>query len=107
MSKRIELGMDHWMQWFVPFDGPEEYIGVIVWHPAKPEDTRCIENHDGWCGGAIHFNVPQNANILKADGTPRPKWNVESLDPLSLNPSLGCHCGDHGFIKQGRWAINA
>lgn len=97
MSKRIELGSDHWMQWFVPFSGPEELIGIIVWHPARPEDTRCAEMHDGWCGGTVGFDVPANTDAG------RPRWSVQSLDPLTLSPSLACHCGDHGFIQGGRW----
>jgi hypothetical protein len=97
MSKRIELGDGHWMTWFVPYSGPEERIGVIVWHPARPEDARCAEMHDGWCGGAVHFDVPANA------GYSRDKWQVQSLDPLTISPSLACHCGDHGFITAGKW----
>jgi hypothetical protein len=100
-DKRIELGSDHWMQWFVPYAEPEVLSGVIVWHPARPEDTRCAEQHDGWCGGAVPFDIPAN------QGWDRDKWRVLSLDPLTLSPSLACHCGDHGFIVGGRWSLEA
>jgi len=31
-------------------------------------------------------------------------WTVESLEPLTLSPSLLCRiCGNHGFIRAGRW----
>jgi hypothetical protein len=35
-------------------------------------------------------------------------WTVQSLEPLTLNPSLHCAeatggCGMHGFVVQGRW----
>ncbi len=37
-------------------------------------------------------------------------WAVESWEPLTVSPSLLCTpdkggCGDHGFIKQGRWVL--
>jgi hypothetical protein len=47
---------------------------------------------------AIALDVPQNAHV-PADG----KWQVESLDPVTLSPSLLCPCGHHGFIRNGRW----
>jgi hypothetical protein len=32
-------------------------------------------------------------------------WDVPSVDPLTLTPSLQCRvCGHHGHITAGRWA---
>lgn len=52
----------------------------------------------GDCEGAITFDTP----IARAHFS-GPYWTVESWDPLTLSPSLLCHCGDHGFIRAGRW----
>ena len=30
-------------------------------------------------------------------------WQVQSMDPLTLSPSILCSCGDHGFIENGKW----
>lgn len=31
-------------------------------------------------------------------------WDVVSVKPLTLAPSLVCRaCGHHGFIREGRW----
>lgn len=31
-------------------------------------------------------------------------WHLVSKDPLTIEPSLLCtRCGDHGFIRDGRW----
>ncbi len=31
-------------------------------------------------------------------------WELVSLEPLTLSPSLLCRaCGHHGFIRNGRW----
>jgi hypothetical protein len=53
------------------------------------------------CGGFVAFDTPE----ARAITTPQaPKWTVESWDPLTLSPSLLCRsCGNHGFIRQGRW----
>jgi hypothetical protein len=31
------------------------------------------------------------------------RWQVLCMEPLTLSPSLLCHCGDHGYIQGGRW----
>lgn len=49
--------------------------------------------------GAIELDVPQN-DFVPADA----KWQIESVDPLTLSPSLLCRaCGHHGFLRNGRW----
>src|SRR5690348_15915346 len=31
-------------------------------------------------------------------------WNVVSDSPLTLSPSIECRvCGDHGFVRGGKW----
>lgn len=31
-------------------------------------------------------------------------WDILSVDPLTLHPSLACtSCGHHGFIRNGKW----
>lgn len=69
-----------------------EYKGAIV---------GLVEEHDspsGRCSGYVRFRVPQN------DTTERPSWIVESMDPLTLSPSVLCTtCKHHGYIRGGRW----
>jgi len=50
-------------------------------------------------GGGILFDLPELEIPFKG----RPKWKVNSWEPLDLSPSIQCSCGDHGFIKQGKW----
>jgi len=48
---------------------------------------------------AIAFDVPSNGHV-----PPDGKWQLESLEPLTLSPSLLCgQCGKHGYIRDGRW----
>ena len=54
------------------------------------------ENPNGYCLGAFRWwTPPGEAN--------RPTWQLHSLEPMDLTPSFRCHCGFHGFIRQGRW----
>lgn len=105
--ERNELGGGHSFTWMVgdpaahPTDDErflqwrgalDTLVGIIEWHH-KPDGTEC--------GGAVMF--------VKGTGEPeRPIWQVESLDPLTIHPSVHCTpdkggCGSHGWIKQGRW----
>lgn len=97
----IDLGDDHWGRFMghggegvtrngQPVPYTEKY-GLSVIH-------RCTKTESGWDEGFVTFSTPEAA----AD--PSPKWNVESWDPLTLSPSLlQPGCGDHGFIRGGRW----
>lgn len=91
----IDLGADHWFTWF---SYSEDH------HPEAPEKAGIIEWHlnpDGeLCGGAVNFWRPP--------GDKGPTWQVHSLDPLHVEPSVLCSpekggCGSHGFIRGGRW----
>ena len=95
MSLHIELGYDHSMTPYVQYGGGDEWVGVIVWHPIGPGCQLQSCRDLGLCGGSVPF-----IGHARDD---RPAWNVHSRDPLTLSPSLLCHCGDHGFIQQGRW----
>jgi hypothetical protein len=72
-----------------------EHFGLILSH----------DRPDGWRGvSAITFDGPVQHQL----DPNRPKWTVESLDPLTLSPSILCTtskggCGLHGFIRDGKW----
>lgn len=64
--------------------------GIIVAH-RHPDGTICE--------GLVNFDVPANADLAN-----RPKWTVESWDPLTISPSVhNTGCGLHGFIRDGKW----
>lgn len=64
-------------------------VGAFVGH-SKPDGSPCE--------GMIYFDTP-----IAREHFIGPYWQVESWEPLTLSPSLLCHCGDHGFIKAGKW----
>jgi hypothetical protein len=54
----------------------------------------------GECASAVLFDS-EVARLLEPH---RPKWTVESWDPLTISPSVLClRCGHHGWIQGGRW----
>jgi hypothetical protein len=98
----LDLGDGHWLAWSswspdrelnsqyadLP-DNPR--IGATIMH-STPQGDRCM--------AGIMFNCVQAER-----GWPGcPMWTVQSWEPLTISPSLLCHCGDHGHIREGRWA---
>lgn len=99
----LDLGDDHTLRFYgwsperdinPQYDGiPDEpKAGAVVDH-LRPDGTPCI-------GSGVHFDTPIMRQVTKDQNM----WQVESWEPLTLSPSLLCRaCGDHGFIREGRW----
>jgi hypothetical protein len=97
----LELGLDHWLSftvWKPDRDVNPQYadlpdndrIGAIISH--KKQDG-------SWCQGTMWFDCEQVRKAFPGHHT----WTVVSFDPLTCSPSFLCHCGDHGFIRDGKW----
>lgn len=104
----IDLGDGHWLRysaWNPDIDLNPKYahlkdmirdqpvIGAIVRHVCKTET--------GMHEGAVHFKT----EVTDAIPSFGPSWTVEAWEPLTISPSLvsSCPCGNHGFIRQGKW----
>lgn len=88
----LDLGSGHTLTFVGLYGHPEvERYGARVAH-ARSDGTPCV------C--YITF-----ASLLADEhDAVRPKWQVHEWEPLTLSPSLLCNrCGDHGFIREGRW----
>lgn len=91
----IDLGYGVIIEFFVVDDNGER-VGLVETHPASMQPS-------GRCSGSVRFDTPA---AHAAYTTPGPFWQVVSLDPLTLSPSLLCHaCGNHGFIRDGKWQV--
>ncbi len=66
-------------------------IGAIIAHP-RPDNGEP-------CEGSCLFE----GDVAREVFPDKPRWTVESWEPLTLSPSVQCDCGDHGFVKNGRW----
>jgi len=102
MNKRIDISDDHYIQ-FTTWkpdrklnpqykDLPDlDPCGLIMYHKT-PEGKEC--------SGSIMFE----SDVAKIVFSNQPVWTVESLEPLTLSPSLLCvACKDHGYIREGKW----
>jgi hypothetical protein len=78
-----------------------EKFGAIVGHRLRDGDANAACVQRGRCWAAITFSGPVQQEIEHG----RAVWDVASWDPLTITPSLLCHCGDHGFITGGRWVV--
>lgn len=69
-------------------------IGLHDYHDRPDGSGRCA-------AGFVFFDIPEAQSYM---ATKANSWQVESREPLTLSPSLLCRaCGDHGFIRAGRW----
>ena len=97
----FDLGDDHWGEYSAWAPDRElnpsrahlpdvERWGILIYHH-NPAGEWCA----GFCtfAGDVQREVAPSATV----------WQVESWDPLTISPSVLCSCGDHGFIREGRW----
>ena len=86
----IDLGDSHTLQWSRYKD--DAHAGATVAHK-KPDGSDCA--------GFISIAGGQWAKEFESGIA---TWTLESVDPVTLSPSLLCvNCGDHGFVRQGKW----
>jgi hypothetical protein len=109
-AERIDLGDGHSMTWaaWSPdrelnpqfADLPDvEHCTAIVRHDLRPDDDQPHCRERGFCEGAATADSPVTQKLFPAEA----RWQVESWEPLTLSPSILCHCGDHGYIRNGCW----
>jgi len=81
----VDIGDRHFLMEWGTSDPPFEVVGYL-WHHDGPT-PRC--RSWGWFG--------------RKDGK-ESGHRIVSHDPLTVEGSLICEdCGDHGFIREGRW----
>lgn len=107
----LDLGSGHSLFWITVPDvewAAGEHFGAHIRHPVGPHPHGGTDEFwgTGWCVGGITFDTPQ-AQAWHAEknssGGPFVAWQVQSWDPLTISPSVLCDCGDHGFIRDGKW----
>jgi len=73
----------------VPIQQQGQIVGYMEAH-RRPDDGE-------WCSGWVQ--IESDFAVREA-----PVWIQESASPLTLSPSILCRrCGNHGWIKEGRW----
>lgn len=105
-SKGIDLGHGHtlrWCAWAPDLELNPQYAHLADQLPA--EHFMASIDHTAPGGSPCTSAATLDSEIARAIGMPdKALWQVESMDPLTLSPSLLCgRCGDHGFVRAGRW----
>lgn len=86
----ISLGHGHWLQW-------TEFQGVRCGGVIRHLDSKA---ESGLCAGSFWTDDRYN----KACGTKHAIWMLTgAADAPTLSPSFMCHCGDHGWVRDGKW----
>lgn len=107
----IDLGDDHWFTWiaWAPdrdlnpqyADVPDvDRWGAMIWHRRANGEM---------CHGAVAFDTPEVRAVIGCEE--RNVWRVVAWEPLTIEPSVLCSfplddggtCGDHGYVRAGRW----
>lgn len=69
-----------------------ERAGYLQTHQRADTGEEC------WSGGM--FDLPGIREHFPEGAL----WQVECWEPLTLSPSMLCRiCGNHGFVREGRW----
>jgi len=108
IGPRLDIGLGHSIVYFrwAPEDLPENRARYGYPLPDVPRAGCCVyhtNKNDGVspCVGATPFDLPE---LRLAELSPGHSWQVLNWEPLTLSPSVLCgHCGDHGFIQNGKW----
>lgn len=91
MDSGVELDIGHNVRIVYTSVGAHRPGGLIEYH-------RTAEGRE--CAGSVLFDLDGVRNAFPD----RPVWTVETLEPLTLTPSILCRrCGHHGWITSGRW----
>jgi hypothetical protein len=97
-TEPLDLGHDHTVTFTSTYGEPDgDWLGAIVSH-RKPDGTPCL-------GGSVLFEVSRHGvAATESQRQGRHTWQVQSWEPPTLWPSLRCRlCGDHGWVREGRW----
>ena len=93
----LDLGHDHYAEGYPRYgDDSGTVIGFDVLHRKGPKPIPAYAGSE-WCMGGITLDVPEAAGLAGA------RWTLVAYDPLTVAPSFLCDCGDHGFIRDGKW----
>ena len=97
----IDLGDGHalrYSRWSPDRDLNPQYEGI-----PDVERYAAIVRHTSPSGEPCMGGITFDGEVSRQIEPGKAVWTVESWDPPSFSPSLLCSCGDHGFIRQGRW----
>jgi hypothetical protein len=101
----IDLGDGHWLKYYGWY--PDRSIeSNATRYAGVPDVDRCgaavphLKADGTLCEGFVTFDGETQRVVFPNHA----RWQVLSVDPLTLSPSLLCKaCVDHGFIRDSKW----
>lgn len=105
MTADLDLGEGHtlaWSDWNPDLELNPQFAHLADHLPAR---FTALIFHTAPDGSPCSSAATLDTEIARLAGfADRSLWQVESMEPLTLSPSLLCgRCGDHGFIRGGTW----
>jgi hypothetical protein len=86
----LDLGDGHWLDWST-YKGKR--CGGVIYHTSDKTES-------GICSGAFWISDEYHKDC----GRTGPVWSLSgTFEGPTLSPSFLCHCGDHGFVRDGKW----
>jgi hypothetical protein len=102
-SDPLDLGHGHiatWTSW-----APDRELNPQYAHLPDVERYGLLIKHSTPDGSPCMGSVVFASETAEAISPGKATWDVESWVPLTLSPSVLCSCGDHGWIRDGRWVL--
>jgi hypothetical protein len=97
----LDLGCGHWLT-FTCWK-PDRALNPQYSHLPDNDRIGGIITHElpngKICEGSIWFDCDVTREVFAKHD----RWTVSSWEPLTCSPSFLCHCGDHGYIREGKW----
>ncbi|MFD6294520.1 hypothetical protein ACFWFU_06915 [Streptomyces sp. NPDC060235] len=104
MSDTLDLGNGHTLQ-FLGWHPDRELNPQVAGVPDVDRYAAVIE-HPAPSGGTCAGGVTFDSDVARFVEPHKQMWTVDSWEPLTLSPSVLClRCGDHGFVRDGRWVV--
>lgn len=105
MSRRYDIGSNHWVRLATGHGEPDNRVVSLIIDHLSPSGQPCT--------GSLTLRQ-SDPRYHVSGGKPIALWNVlqpagrpwmadEGIEGVTLDPSVLCHCGDHGWIRNGRW----
>jgi hypothetical protein len=95
----LDLGDGHWLRW-TQYEG-ERTGGILIHRHIHEQTDKALGVDRDFCRGAFWL---RGSSFIRKSDSERPQWDLTGTDSAStLSPSFLCHCGDHGWVRDGKW----
>lgn len=101
----IDLGSNHSLK-FTRWTPDRSIPELADRYRDMPDEHRlgAVIDHFDREGNVCRVSILFDNDCVATFWPDRPVWKLETWIPLNVSPSILCEvCGDHGYIRDGRW----